>query len=193
MTSLAWRWENTFTVCNGRGDFGMANARPAGSVTYDNRGRVVLISGGANGIGRAVGEAFLQSGAAVVCLDVDRQAAQTLPGDMTCIVGDTSREADCEAAVAATVRQYGGLDVLVNNAAIQPPESYVRVDELTTEMWQRMLAVNLTGYTLLAKHALRQMRVQHSGVVVNMASGQAHRTARGVPAYGPLKAANVLQ
>ena len=83
--------------------------------------------------------------------------------------------------------------MLVNNAAIQPPASYVRVDELPAELWQRMLAVNLTGYTFLAKHALRQMREQGSGVVVNLASGQAHRTARKVPAYGPMKAANLLQ
>jgi NAD(P)-dependent dehydrogenase (short-subunit alcohol dehydrogenase family) len=56
-----------------------------------------------------------------------------------------------------------------------------------------MLAVNLSGYFHMAKHALRVMREQQSGVVVNIASGQAHRTARGVPVYGPIKAANVLQ
>lgn len=171
----------------------MSHVRPAGRVAYDNSGRVVLVSGGANGIGRAVCEAFLNSGAAVVCLDVDARAAATLPDELLFIAGDTSREADCEAAVAAAVKRHGALDVLVNNAAIQPPESYVRVDELSAELWQRMLGVNLTGYTFLAKHALRQMREQGSGVVVNLASGQAHRTARRVPAYGPMKAANLLQ
>ena len=171
----------------------MSHRRPLGSVTFDNTGRVVLVSGGANGIGRAICDAFRNSGAAVVCLDVDAVSAATLPAGVTFIRGDTSREADCRDAVAAAVRQYGALDVLVNNAAIQPRDSYVRVDELSAELWQRMLDVNLSGYTFLAKHAFRQMRGQGSGVVVNLASGQAHRTARHVPAYGPLKAANLLQ
>ena len=171
----------------------MAHTRPQGSVTFDNTGRVVLVSGGANGIGRAICEAFSDSGAAVYCLDVAAQSAATLPSGITFIRGDTSREADCQDAVAAAVRQHGALDVLVNNAAIQPPDSYVRVDELSAEVWQRMLDVNLSGYTFLAKHALSQMRGQGSGVVVNLASGQAHRTARHVPAYGPIKAANLLQ
>jgi NAD(P)-dependent dehydrogenase (short-subunit alcohol dehydrogenase family) len=55
------------------------------------------------------------------------------------------------------------------------------------------LAVNLSGYFFMAKHALRVMRQQQSGVVVNIASGQGHRTARQVPIYGPIKAANLLQ
>jgi NAD(P)-dependent dehydrogenase (short-subunit alcohol dehydrogenase family) len=85
------------------------------------------------------------------------------------------------------------LDVLVNNAAIQPPESYVPVHELEASIWQRMVDINFSGYTWLAKHAIPHMRRQGSGVIVNMASGQAHATARQVPAYGPIKAANVLQ
>lgn len=171
----------------------MSQTRPSGRVFFDNTARVVLVSGGAQGIGRAICEAFASSGASVVCLDVDAAAAAELPKGIVFIPGDTSREADCENAVAVTVKKFGGLDVLVNNAAIQPPASYVRVDELPAELWQQMLAVNLTGYTFLAKHALRQMREQGSGVVVNLASGQAHRTARKVPAYGPMKAANLLQ
>jgi NAD(P)-dependent dehydrogenase (short-subunit alcohol dehydrogenase family) len=80
-----------------------------------------------------------------------------------------------------------------NNAAIQPPSSYVPLDELPAELWDRMLGINLSGYTFLAKHAVRVMKQQHSGVIVNMSSGQAHRTARQVPTYGPIKAANLHQ
>jgi NAD(P)-dependent dehydrogenase (short-subunit alcohol dehydrogenase family) len=58
---------------------------------------------------------------------------------------------------------------------------------------QRMLGINFLGYTWMAKYALRAMKQQGSGVVVNIASGQAHRTTRGVPIYGPIKAANILQ
>lgn len=169
----------------------MPPSRPRGTVRYDHSGRVVLVSGGASGIGLAICEGFLAAGATVVCLDVKTPSA--VPNGLMTLLGDTSFEIDCESAVAETVRAHGGLDVLVNNAAIQPPDSYVPVDELSAQMWQQIVGVNLSGYTYLAKHALKQMKQQGAGVVVNIASGQAHRTARGVPAYGPIKAANLMQ
>jgi NAD(P)-dependent dehydrogenase (short-subunit alcohol dehydrogenase family) len=106
---------------------------------------------------------------------------------------DVAEEADCARVVQQTVEQHGALDVLVNNAAIQPAASYVPVDQLPDEVLQRMLAVNFCGYTFMAKYALAVMKRQQSGVVVNLASGQGHRTTRQVPVYGPLKAANILQ
>ena len=171
----------------------MTNLRPKGSVTYQNDGRVVLVSGGASGIGRAVCEAFVTSGADVVCMDIDAAAAVSLPDGIAFVVGDTSKEEDCRNAVEVAVQTFGELDVLVNNAAIQPPSSYVPLHEFPKEVWERMVGVNFTGYSLLAKHALLQMLKQASGVIVNMARGQAHRKARKVPAYGPIKAANLLQ
>jgi NAD(P)-dependent dehydrogenase (short-subunit alcohol dehydrogenase family) len=167
--------------------------RPKGKVRYDNRGRVVLVSGGANGIGLAVCQAFAESGAAVACLDVAPATPDSLPPQTLSISGDTSSEADCKRAVEETVRQFGGLDILVNNAAIQPPESYLPLHEVEESIWTRMLGINLSGYTWLAKQAALRMLSQGSGVIVNMASGQAHRTARQVPCYGPIKAANVMQ
>ncbi len=166
--------------------------RSRGRVQYDNAGRVVLVTGGGQGIGAAVCHAFAQSGAQVVCADILDQP-QDLPANIHFHKADTSREADCEAVVAWTVGNLGGLDVLVNNAAIQPPASYVPVHELDTQLAQRMVGVNFMGYTFMAKHALKVMREQQSGVVVNIASGQGDRTARGVPIYGPIKAANILQ
>ncbi|MFT4556114.1 MAG: NAD(P)-dependent dehydrogenase (short-subunit alcohol dehydrogenase family) [Planctomycetaceae bacterium] len=171
----------------------MPNVRPAGSVSHNNAGRVALVSGGANGIGRAICDAFNESGATVVCMDVDEAAATTLNESINFVRGDTSMEEDCQNAVSFAVEQHGGLDILVNNAAIQPPSSYVPLDELPAELWDRMLAINLSGYTFLAKHAVRVMKQQTSGVIVNMSSGQAHRTARQVPTYGPIKAANLHQ
>ncbi len=170
--------------------------RPIGSVSYDNRGRVILVSGGAQGIGRAVCRAFAEAGASVVGMDV--HWAEPVEG-VEFVIGDTSDETACQRAVEFAVAKFGGLDVLVNNAAIQPPSSYVALDSVQLETWNRMIAVNFTGYTLLAKHAARQMLHQRAadatatGVIVNMASGQAHRTARQVPCYGPIKAANILQ
>jgi NAD(P)-dependent dehydrogenase (short-subunit alcohol dehydrogenase family) len=167
--------------------------RPQGKVLYDNRGRVVLVSGGASGIGRAVVDAFLDSGANVVCLDYNQSAAASMDQRVAFFLGNTARELDCQAAVAFTVQQFGGLDVLVNNAAVQPPSSYVPLHQVEAADWQRMVDINLSGYQFLAKHSVRQMLQQESGVIINMASGQAHRTARNVPCYGPLKAGNLMQ
>ncbi|MEZ6128144.1 MAG: SDR family oxidoreductase [Planctomycetaceae bacterium] len=168
-------------------------SRPQGTIQYRNVGRVVLVTGGCSGIGRAICEAFANSGATVVCADVDDVAARSLPTEITFVRCDTSSKDDCTAAVAFTIERFAGLDVLVNNAAVQPKESYVPIDELPTDVWQRLIGINFSGYTFMAQPALRHMKQQRSGVVVNIASGQAHRTARGVGAYGPIKAANLLQ
>lgn len=171
----------------------MNSSRPAGKVTFENCGRVVLVSGGASGIGRSICEAFLETGASVVCMDVDVDAAESLPQGIAFVRGDTSVDADCRNAVAFATDTFGAIDVLVNNAAIQPTESYVPMHVFPQDLWDRMVGINFTGYALLAKHALPVMLEQRSGVIVNLASGQGHRTAREVPAYGPIKAANLMQ
>jgi NAD(P)-dependent dehydrogenase (short-subunit alcohol dehydrogenase family) len=171
----------------------MDTHRPSGTVKYDNTGRIVLVSGGASGIGRAICESFLESGALVTCMDISAEAAADLPDGIEFVCGDTSSEVDCRNAVEVVVQAHGALDVLVNNAAIQPKASYAPLHEFPTDLWERMVGVNFTGYSLLAKHALRPMMAQHSGVIINLSSGQGHRTARQVPAYGPIKAANLMQ
>jgi NAD(P)-dependent dehydrogenase (short-subunit alcohol dehydrogenase family) len=156
------------------------STRPLGTVSFRNDGRVVLVSGGAQGIGRAICQAFADSGACVASIDV-QPAAQAL-ANVYYFQGDTSCEQDCRRCVEVVVERFGGLDVLVNNAAIQPPDSYVPLDAIQLETWNRMLAVNFTGYTLLAKYAVKQMLDQStttpansdphpaSGVIINMAS-----------------------
>jgi NAD(P)-dependent dehydrogenase (short-subunit alcohol dehydrogenase family) len=152
-----------------------------------------MVTGGASGIGLGICRAFTDSGATVVCADVNEAAADRLPAGVQLIRCDTAVESDCRDAVQTTIERHGGLDVLVNNAAIQPADSYVPIDQLPSEVWQRLLSINLSGYTFMAKYAVRQMKQQRSGVIVNIASGQAHRTAREVGAYGPIKSANLMQ
>lgn len=168
-------------------------SRPSGALRYDNSGRVILISGGASGIGAAICDAFTASGASVVCMDINPRPSDSATPTVASYQGDTSKEADCAGAVAFTLAKFGALDVLVNNAAIQPKHSYVPLHQLDTDVWDRMVAINFTGYSLLAKHAIPPMLDQRSGVIVNLSSGQGHRTARQVPAYGPIKAANIMQ
>lgn len=167
--------------------------RPQGKISYDHSDRVVIVTGGSNGIGRAICDGFAESGAQVVCADVDDKTSADFPCSVTFRKTDVASESDCEAVVRWTLETFGAIDVLINNAAIQPPSSYVRADQVTSEMMQRMLGVNFQGYQFMAKHVLAVMKEQQSGVIVNIASGQGHRTARQVPIYGPIKAANLLQ
>jgi NAD(P)-dependent dehydrogenase (short-subunit alcohol dehydrogenase family) len=168
-------------------------SRPIGIVQYKNQGRVIIVTGGGQGIGLAICNGFHDSGAQVVVADVNADLASSLPSGVSFKHCDTSRKEDCEQVVTETTVEFGGLDVLVNNAAIQPPESYEPIGNLDDELFEKMLGINFCGYTYMAKFALRQMKGQGSGVVVNIASEQGHRTTRGVPVYGPIKAANILQ
>lgn len=171
----------------------MQNPRPSGTVAFDNTGRVVVVSGGASGIGRAICEAFAFSGASVICMDVNSPATDDLADGIEFVAGDTSSIGDCQNAIDFAVSGHGTVDILVNNAAIQPPASYVAMHQFPKELWDLMLSINLTGYALLAQQAIPYMLKQQSGVIVNIASGQGHRTARQVAAYGPIKAANIMQ
>jgi len=166
--------------------------RPAGTVRYDNTGRVVLVTGGCSGIGRGIVEAFLASGANVACADIDDNPEHR-PESALFIACNTSSEEQCRAAIEQTVDHFGGLDVLVNNAAIQPKESYHPLHQLPDGVFERMVGVNFGGYHFMAKHALAVMKHQQSGVIVNLGSGQGHRTAREVGLYGPIKAASLMQ
>ncbi|QEF98265.1 2,5-dichloro-2,5-cyclohexadiene-1,4-diol dehydrogenase [Stieleria maiorica] len=167
--------------------------RPSGSVRYENQGRVVIVTGGCSGIGRAICDAFAQSEAMVICADVDDASAADLPDGIDYVHCDVASEADCKTVATHAVNHHGGIDVLVNNAAIQPKSSYAPIHQLDSDTWRQMLAVNLSGYHWMAKHVVPVMLQQRSGVIVNLASGQAHRTAREVGTYGPIKAANVMQ
>lgn len=167
--------------------------RPFGTVEYGNQGRIVVVTGGCNGIGLAICHAYHESGATVVAVDIDQQAKNQLPSTTHFRLADVSVEESCRDTLQWTVDTFGGLDVLVNNAAIQPKQSYTPVDQLDTQLAQKMIEVNFLGYTFMAKYAARQMKIQKSGVIINLASGQGHRTARQVPIYGPLKAATLLQ
>ena len=91
------------------------------------------------------------------------------------------------------VAQCSAVDVLVNNAAIQPPDAYLPIDELSVEQFDRMTAINFAGYSYMAKFVLGPMKEQGKGVIVNIASAQGHRTAREVGVYGPIKSANIMQ
>lgn len=158
--------------------------------------RVVIVSGGARGIGEAAGIAFAREGYRVAVADVDREAGEratqgirSTPGEAIFIRADVSRAEDAREVVQQTVAVFGGVDVLFNNAGIQPPESYKTAEQLEEAVWDRVMDVNVKGCFLLCKYAIPEMRARGGGVIVNNASVQGLQSQKLVPVYAASKGA----
>lgn len=154
------------------------------------RGRSVLVTGGAQGIGKAVVRRFLAEGASVAMVDCDagagRETAREFrsPGRLIFIKCDVSSENTVRKAVARTVAAFGGLDVLVNNAGVGC--RHVPPTELAMADWNRVLGVNLTGAFLCARHAAPHL-AKRNGVIVNIASTRAMMSEANTEAYSASK------
>ncbi|MBL8890615.1 MAG: SDR family oxidoreductase [Planctomycetaceae bacterium] len=165
--------------------------RPPGKVSFDNRGRVAIVTGVAGGIGWAIAQGFADSGATVYGLDLG--AAPAVDERIVVVNADVSDRAQVESSVARIIGKTGGVDVLVNNAAIQPVDSFRPLHQIEPQLLEQMLRINVGGYNWVARSVLPQMIQQQSGVIVNLASAHAWRSSRDVPGYGPTKAANRMQ
>ena len=138
-------------------------------------GRVVIVTGAASGIGRAIAHAAGQAGASVVVSDVQTQEGEATAeqvraaGGEAIFVGCDVSDADAVGQlVQAAVERYGRLDVLVNNAGVAG--GGVRAHELDVDAWDRVLAVNLRGPFLCARAALPHLMAAGGGAIVNVAS-----------------------
>ncbi len=151
--------------------------------------RVVLVTGGSRGIGRAIVQRLIDEGARVAILDTDvrdgRDAVRELGDRVLFQRTDIAREAEVRRAVTATATWGGRLDGVVNNAAIANPE-VGPVEKLALATWQRFLDVNLTGAFLVTKHAVRHLR-RTRGAIVNIASTRAVQSEPDTIAYAATK------
>jgi NAD(P)-dependent dehydrogenase (short-subunit alcohol dehydrogenase family) len=143
--------------------------------TYDFSGQVALVTGASSGMGLATAQAYAESGAAVVLIDVNETALQAATDDLTGaghqvigVVCDVADEGSVAAAVKAGVDAFGRLDMAFNNAGIQVPPCDA-ADE-PAEVFDRVNAINLRGVWACMKHELAQMRSQGSGAIVNNSS-----------------------
>jgi len=140
--------------------------------------KVALITGAANGIGLACAQAYLQAGARLALLDIDRQAgekaAQALDGTHERAVfyqADVAQAGALDEAVRATVARWGRIDILISNAGIGGRKlGDGPVHQCTPEAWERVLHVNLGGTFLACKAVLPQMLAQGGGSIITMAS-----------------------
>ena len=158
--------------------------------------KVVIVTGGAMGIGRDTALAFGHEDASVVIADVNREASDAVVmaiegagGVARSIAADVSRSEHCRRVVSETANSFGGVDVLFNNVGIQPISFYTDVVGTSEEMWDHIVAVNLRSVFLMAKYAIPRIRRRGGGVIINNASVQGLQSMRKVPAYAASKGA----
>ena len=144
---------------------------------FDLTDKVALVTGAGTGIGRAFSEALAEAGADIVCtgrtrstLEETAKLIENLGRKALVVTADISKEDDVINLFAETMKAYGRLDILVNNAACPPQPSLAH--ELSLEDWQRVIDTDLTGTFLCAKEALKIMVKQQSGKIINISSVQ---------------------
>jgi NAD(P)-dependent dehydrogenase (short-subunit alcohol dehydrogenase family) len=153
--------------------------------------KVVIVTGGAKGIGEAAVRAFSAEGAPVVIADVDDAAGQSLAPSLpraTFVHTDVTNMADAERAVRVAVETYGGLDVLFSNAGIQ---TYGLIEDTSEEDYERGMGVNFKGHVWMCKYAIPAMRRRGGGAIVCTSSVQGLATQTSVPIYAASKAATL--
>lgn len=133
-------------------------------MTSEFNNSIVLITGGANGIGKATAELFLSRGAKVAILDLDISNA---PEGCEAYAGSVTNDAAVTGAVEAVVRRHGRIDILVNNAGVS---YYGTVEDGTLADWSRVIDINLLGAVRMSRSALPYLRLSSHGSIVNIAS-----------------------
>ena len=153
--------------------------------------RVVIVTGGAQGIGKGIARYLLERGHQVIVADVDAEAGQETReeyqrlGDIAFIETDVSNEASVQRCVQHALERHRRLDALVNNAGLaRPPRE--PVETLSLELWNRYIATNLTGCFLMTKHCVPHLR-QARGAIANIASTRAIQSEPHTEAYSATK------
>jgi 3-oxoacyl-[acyl-carrier protein] reductase len=158
--------------------------------------KVVVITGAAHGIGRAYARRFAEEDAQVVVADIDRQGGCTVAQALTDSgfsawprATDVTDYLDVQGLMLETVEKFGGIDVLLNNAAIYVTEKLWKgpVEDLDLVEWDRVIEVNLKGVFLCCKAAIPIMKRQRSGKIINIASGTFFSGSGNMPHYTTAK------
>jgi NAD(P)-dependent dehydrogenase (short-subunit alcohol dehydrogenase family) len=151
------------------------------------KGKVILVTGGARGLGEAICRTLTEAGATVIPADIRSDLLEKLAEDLNSsgkkirpLILDVCDEKQVEQTLKQIVEEYGSLDVVINNAAI---DKTVSIEELSIAEWDDIMAVNLRGPFVVSKMALPYMKRQGSGHIVNITSTAAKRTWANASAY----------
>lgn len=154
--------------------------------------KVVLVTGAAGGIGRAIAERFASQHSNVVVNDVHAEAAAAVTtgiieagGSAMAAIADVSNSDEVNEMIEAVMAEHGRIDVLVNNAGIVSP--MLHFFEADEAWWRRIIDVNLTGHFIVSHPTARIMAKQGGGSIINMSSGGATRAHRAFTAYDATK------
>ena len=163
---------------------------------YDLNGKVAVVTGAAKGIGQGIANRLAEAGATVLLVDVDADGAQASAsaieergGTASSAVADLSTVEGANAAVATAIERYGRIDVLVNNAGIYPMMPALQLSE---EVWDRTLNLNLKGVFFASQAAARAMVASAGGAIINIASVDAIKPIGNLPHYDASKGGVVM-
>ena len=167
----------------------------------DLEGRIAIVTGAAVGIGKALAEAFVAQGIRVAAMDIDEAGVMALEEKhgRDAVLGlkvDISDPADCKQQVAATVAHFGGIDILVNNAALGMNAVHPRyqarnmqIEDVSDEIWQRFMMVNVCGQFYMSRQVVPLLRPRKWGRIINVGTSFFTMLRPGFSPYGPSKAA----
>jgi len=163
---------------------------------FSVKDRVVIITGSGQGIGREFARQFAAADAIAIVADISQENAKGVANEIVATGGkaralavDVSRRDSVDAMVAATIEEFGRIDVLINNASLFSTLTKRPFDEIPSDEWQRVIDVNVNGVFFCAAAVVRHMRERRYGRIINVSSASVHRGTKSYLHYVTSKSA----
>lgn len=156
-------------------------------------GKVAIVTGAASGVGKAIAELYAKEGAKVVICDLNKEAAEAAANEIgdhaLAVEANVSKEEDIQNLFEQTLKKFGTVDIIVNNAGIM--DNFVPVGDITDDLWDRVISVNLTSMMRMMRKAVNIYLEKGSGVILNVTSAAGLFGSRAGVAYTASKHAVV--